>query len=182
MAQQDGSKHIPTTSPEVGWQNAEFSEQREEDQKDIAAKMPGGKTNPVVPSTTSYRVRVRNTGIPAEGRLPTTRILSLVLVLVVPMEGISITSSKTQGGTTSAQVQGGSEEGGQGSGQEGGQGNGQQEGNGSNAKGNTNSGNLDEHVDTEIANADNNSNTNTEKPTTDTNRFSMGAWWIVCDS
>ena len=48
---------------------------REEDQKDIAAKMPGGKTNPVVPSTTSYRVRVRNTGTPAEGRLPTTRVI-----------------------------------------------------------------------------------------------------------
>ena len=69
-------------------------------------------------------------------------------------------------------MQGGSEEGGS---EEGGQGSGQQEGgNGSNAKGNTNAGNLDEHVDTEIANADNNSNTNTEKPTTDTNRFSMG--------
>ena len=131
----------------------------------------------MVPSTTSYRVRVRNTGTPAEGRLPTTRVIITGLGLggaggSVGLGGSGAAGEDTQGGITSAQVQGGSDEGGS---EEGGQGSGQQEGgNGSNAKGNTNSGNLDEHVDTEIANADNNSNTNTEKPTTDTNRFSMG--------
>ena len=146
---------------------------REEDQRDIAAKMPGGKTNPVVPSTTSYRVRVRTTGTPAEGRLPTTRIPLTGLGFGGSGEGISITSS-VQGGTTSfrckavqkkvvqkvvrevvnkkvATVE---------------------------SKG-TPTQAIRRHVDTEIASADNNSNTNTEKPTTDTNRFSMV--WDVCD-
>ena len=57
----------------------------EEDQKDIAAKMPGGNIKPVVPSTTSYRVRVRTTGIPQRVEFLQKLFLCLV-VEVVAME------------------------------------------------------------------------------------------------
>ena len=136
----------------------------EEDQKDIAAKMPGGNIKPVVPSTTSYRVRVRTTGNPAEGRVPTK------IIPTFGGGGIGISSTGGPGGsggtggtgsdgddnTTSTPVQVDPDDGGN-----------------DTTDSDNNKKTTDDPVDTEIANADND-NSNTEKPTTDTNRFSMG--------
>ena len=73
--QQDGSRFHPNDESRswLAERGSRANNAREEDQKDIAAKMLR-KDEICVPSTTSYRVRVRNTGTP-EGRLPTTRVI-----------------------------------------------------------------------------------------------------------